>query len=322
MSNLSAFLLASIISFLSILVFYFLITKWSKFHITVVGKILKVLYTVILLLAIALLLTWAYVSFTQYWEDDRLRVVTEFQGVKLGWTKDEVYFRKGQPKSVEGDDGNNILEYGSTKVHLEKDKVVKILYICQTDGYDFEKIGGISCNSDIEKVLNQYGESKKLEISSDKLSRIYNYPQYNLSFGLSSSKVGVLGLFDSTKAPWGFQFSIVQNNVVNVPQNEPNNSKFDHDEYLKSKVPSVNPQLQQMNDAGKNINLSKLSDSELLAVQKGDVTFLDHCAPNLKKSERLRRLAFRGVVRETGYQTYSVGESEIAFSDNEVLSCK
>lgn len=342
MSNLTSFALASIFSFLSIWAFYFLIKKWSKFHITLFGKVLKVFYALILLLAIALLLTWTYISFTQYWEDDRLRVVSELQGVKLGWTKDEVYFRKGQPKSVEGDDSNKILEYGSTGVFLENDKVVKIIYICQTDGYDYEKIGGISCNSDIDRVLNQYGESKKLEISSDKLSRIYNYPQYNLTFGLSSSKVDVLGVFDSAKVPGGLQFSVLQNKVVDAekyanwivankdkkgtPEFETVANAYEQAraEIEPQSEPESPPVLMgdEKTGAGKDVDLSKLSDAELLALQKGDVTIIDHCAPNLKKSERLRRLALMGTVRETGYQTYTVGNYEISFSANDVISCR
>lgn len=48
----------------------------------------------------------------------------------------------------------------------------------------------------------------------------------------------------------------------------------------------------------------------------------DHCAPNLKKSERLRRLALNGRVRETGYETFSTGNYEIVFSNESVIRCR
>ena len=54
MSNLTSFILASFFLILSIWGFYFLIKKWSKFHITIFGKILKVVYALMLLLAIIL----------------------------------------------------------------------------------------------------------------------------------------------------------------------------------------------------------------------------------------------------------------------------
>ena len=49
---------------------------------------------------------------------------------------------------------------------------------------------------------------------------------------------------------------------------------------------------------------------------------LDHCAPDIEKAERLRRLAFKGAVRETGYQTYSTGNYEIVFNSNSLYSCR
>ena len=49
---------------------------------------------------------------------------------------------------------------------------------------------------------------------------------------------------------------------------------------------------------------------------------LDHCAPDIEKAERLRRLALKGAVRETGYQTYSTGNYEIVFTANSLYSCR
>jgi len=40
----------------------------------------------------------------------------------------------------------------------------------------------------------------------------------------------------------------------------------------------------------------------------------DHCAEGLSKSERLRRLALRGTVRQTSSDTYKVGRSRLVFS--------
>jgi len=48
---------------------------------------------------------------------------------------------------------------------------------------------------------------------------------------------------------------------------------------------------------------------------------LDHCAPNLAKAERLRRLAQHGTVRQTGLGTYEAGGREVVYltNDNHLL---
>lgn len=50
----------------------------------------------------------------------------------------------------------------------------------------------------------------------------------------------------------------------------------------------------------------------------------DHCAPNLSRAERLRRLGQHGKVRETGLETYSAGGRSVSFmygGSSTVLSC-
>lgn len=51
---------------------------------------------------------------------------------------------------------------------------------------------------------------------------------------------------------------------------------------------------------------------------------LDHCAPNLAKAERLRRLGQHGTVRQTGPGVYETAEREVAFftHDNSLLNCR
>jgi len=48
----------------------------------------------------------------------------------------------------------------------------------------------------------------------------------------------------------------------------------------------------------------------------------DHCAPSLSKSERLKRLAAFGTVRETGKDSYSAGGRSVLFGwDGGVIYC-
>lgn len=48
---------------------------------------------------------------------------------------------------------------------------------------------------------------------------------------------------------------------------------------------------------------------------------LDHCAPGISKSERLRRLSANGAVRQTGYGEYTAGNKSVTMSYDEVISC-
>lgn len=50
---------------------------------------------------------------------------------------------------------------------------------------------------------------------------------------------------------------------------------------------------------------------------------LDHCAPNISKAERLKRLAQHGTVRETGTDEYSAsGHSVHFFYNGSLLNCR
>lgn len=53
------------------------------------------------------------------------------------------------------------------------------------------------------------------------------------------------------------------------------------------------------------------------------VAVTDHCAPNLTKAERLKRLAQHGTVRQTGDGSYSVGYRSLDFLyDGTMLNCQ
>jgi hypothetical protein len=54
-----------------------------------------------------------------------------------------------------------------------------------------------------------------------------------------------------------------------------------------------------------------------------DPVVLDHCAPNLSKSERIKRLSQYGTIRETGNNSYSAGNRSLHFfSDASLLDCR
>ena len=365
MSNLTSFILAVASSIVFIWGFYCLIKKWSKFHTTLFGKVLKVLYAFILLIAITISLIAAYHSFDSYWEDDRLRVVTEFQGVRLGWSKDEVLFRKGEPTDTDAGNKHQELIYGAMTVMVDKNKVIAIQYNCKLVEYSHEKVGGISCNDDVNRIINHYGEAKNTAVLDDKLRRLYSYPKYNLAFELSKSKVDLLRVIDSKNSPEGYTFKSYpwkrfqlleeQQAKSNVDDSDiaEYGGRFIEDDKSKKKMPITdekNAEFQAKDDAEKlddfdpdaylakkaaelnssstkqeNNNTKQMPKTKLRLKEVDYDPFnleLDHCAPDIEKAERLRRLALKGVVRETGYQTYSTGNYEIVFNSNSLYRCR
>lgn len=63
--------------------------------------------------------------------------------------------------------------------------------------------------------------------------------------------------------------------------------------------------------------------TEAAAQTPAQKPILDHCAPNLSKAERLKRLAQHGTVRETGTGAYSAaGHSVYFFYDGSLQNCQ
>jgi hypothetical protein len=79
----------------------------------------------------------------------------------------------------------------------------------------------------------------------------------------------------------------------------------------------------------KSINIKWTFDTEakkqisapVVANPQGDQT--DHCAVGLTRAERLRRLALKGSIRETGSNTYDAGSRSVMFGyDGGVIYCR
>lgn len=67
-----------------------------------------------------------------------------------------------------------------------------------------------------------------------------------------------------------------------------------------------------------NVELPKIAPP----AAPSNATIQDHCAPNLTRAERLRRLAMNGTVRETGYGEFTAGDKSIMLSEGTVISCQ
>ena len=155
---------------------YKLIKSWSKVLKSSLGKFLKVSVVVISSLFVLGLLITAVILSNDIWEN-RLRKYDEFEGIKLGWARDEVIFRKGNPTRIsKRPDGSQMDEYGDLLINYKADKVTG-MRMCPSN---WIKINGLACNDNLDKLFEILGEPNKVGVSNDKTSRLYCYPKYNV----------------------------------------------------------------------------------------------------------------------------------------------
>jgi hypothetical protein len=280
---------------------YKLIKKWSKVLKSAFGKFLKVSIVVISSLFVLGLLITAGILINDIWEN-RVRKYDEFDGIKLGWTRDEVIFRKGNPTETEKRVGNTQIDkYSGLSVEYLDDKVLGITKFC--DAYDYNKINGLVCNDNLDKLLKILGEPKDVAVSNDKTSRLYCYPKYNVCYEVRLGSIISRYIGEAASRYYLTPEETKEMEALNAPPKKlvppedlPDNLKpkivkkekkpFNPDEYLNQKENT------------------------------------DHCAPNLSKAERLKRLAIKGNIRETGANTYSGSGGYVSFNySDSLLQC-
>jgi hypothetical protein len=94
--------------------------------------------------------------------------------------------------------------------------------------------------------------------------------------------------------------------------------RFQFDEYMSPK------EYARLEGLKVEWTLETVLPSSKTPAATADALYLDHCAPNLSKAERLRRLAKRGTLRQTGDGSYSAGSHSIDFftHDNTLINCR
>lgn len=117
-----------------------------------------------------------------------------------------------------------------------------------------------------------------------------------------------------------FSKSIPLNSMSNIvdPTGKSIGLNFEADEYLDLATYASFSKLEVQ------WNLSTKSPPVASAAEVPTDAGADHCAPNLSKAERLKRLATYGIVRQTSDGSYSVGYRTVTFftHDNSLLSCQ
>lgn len=138
-----------------------------------------------------------------YWSD-RPRLQTEFWKLKVGDTREDVIFKKGQPIQIHKNKDREILVYQERSNHyvvlMSDDRVG---YVIVDSCYEKDKkfsessLQGINTWSSSDDIIKKFGEPQQkdhLNISGGR--RIYNYPKHGLSFSLVKDQVCAMGLVD------------------------------------------------------------------------------------------------------------------------------
>ena len=149
---------------------------------------------------------WIIYQLYSEWSEEP-QVQTEYWGLSLGSSKSDVKFLKGEPKEInEGNNGES-WEFadgadGSIfRVDFVDGSIARVMRIGRDGGF-YRSIQGISPGySNLETILEKFGDPSNISISEDESSRIYNFDRYNLFFGLSKNKVNLLGIYDSRTGP-------------------------------------------------------------------------------------------------------------------------
>lgn len=94
--------------------------------------------------------------------------------------------------------------------------------------------------------------------------------------------------------------------------------KYEFDEYLSAKTYA---RIQKMQAQW---TLETTLPASTSAQPNAEEKIPDHCAPNLSKAERLKRLGQHGAVRQNGDGNYSVGYRSLSFFtyDGSLLDCR
>ena len=315
MSNLICFFLNLAISGALIYSLLKLKRKWPLFMTSILGKLFKGAIVLIISLTLVATIIFTFNYAHNYWKDDRVRVLNEIEGVKLGWSRDEVLFRKGKPTTSKQRLDGEFLTYDDdqTGFLIVDNKVDWIEKNCS--GYSYDKVGGVACGDSLDRVIDLYGQPKRLEVSEDKLSRLYCYAAFHVCYEVSLAKVNSIILVIPKDGDLAIHFTTAAEKKMAESQEKAIENKLPPLPKGATLKEDVTPESD--GDGLKKIKQKPTTQNASSGVDD------DHCAPGLSRSERLRRLALKGAVRETGKDTYSVGYSEIMFSyDGSVLICR
>lgn len=224
-----------------------------------------------------------------HWSNDRVSKQTQLSDVQLGWKKDEVLFRKGNPENTTKRDTNELLTYenGALTIFIKNDKVEWVSRSCTE--YFFDNVSGMTCNADVERLGKLFDKADNVSTSKNKLEKIFCYNKYNICYVAELGKIKT--------------FILSKENISFLSEDEIKR----YDEQNKP-TPAVAPA-----EPAKAAPEKKSSPKTQLNK--------DPCAPDLSKAERLERLKAYGSLRQTGSDSYSAGSHSVYFSGDTIYYC-
>jgi hypothetical protein len=177
---------------------------------------------------------------------------------------------------------------------------------------------------DLQEYL-QFNLTAKTKLADGRLFAIVEirgYPSYlsdpRLETKNNNSAISLLFQDDDGFKLHDKTIKISEFSSIMDAMNKKSGLRYEFNEYLSSETYS---QIKQLKVAW---TLETALPATASPTPPTDKQLLDHCAPNLSKSERLKRLAQHGTLRQSGEGNYSVGYRSLHFftQDGSLLGCQ
>ena len=159
---------------------------------------------------------WALVDYGYekgYYGPRKFGRETEYAGIKLRSTKDDVLFAKGKPtKEYPPDDDSGVIQWIYKEnddwllcVYFGEDGLVRAVWAAthkKADSHSLPDLKFVRSYSDIEDFEERLGKAEFVENIHGGVSRIYVFPRYNLRVALEAREVRMISIVDYERYPY------------------------------------------------------------------------------------------------------------------------
>ncbi len=149
---------------------------------------------------------YAWIEVNSY-VSNRPTLQTDFLGLKIGMTKGDVIFIKGQAKKYQDDEDFWVYESGDVAEFVRfRDGHVRYIIGLSKSGerYSVPTIQGISGYSTPEDVEKKFGKPDFISVQDDQTRRLWNYNSFGLLFRFQKGVVDSVGIFNPAGGPVRF----------------------------------------------------------------------------------------------------------------------
>ena len=159
---------------------------------------------VFILVALFLLAVFSVSGFLLYEYYQGLpKVITEFQGVKLGESLSDATFKLGEPgkygigsPNQEGE--SFFFRSNEVSVTLRNKKVESVTYTCKLKEPDDTSLNGIRCGDNGDKILGRFDRDVRvlcrITDKQEGLRRVYDAVKYGTGYFLTQNVIGLFSL--------------------------------------------------------------------------------------------------------------------------------